>query len=181
MHLIYGQPLHPVEPPPRFRTVELPPAPQAAQSARDKPAASSNKQPSQPVAGPSTRPENATNGVPVQAGSSKRPASPPLAAGPPKKKVKESHQVNTPACAVCDQRPSHLLKSCPVVMQGSSRFVRRLHRGVFDVDECDRIANEIRRLEKDSKISQSTLETLRKLQIRYQQREELSHSGKANP
>ncbi|KAF7799325.1 hypothetical protein EIP86_010557 [Pleurotus ostreatoroseus] len=162
MHLIYGQPLHPVAPPARFRTVEIPPAPQPELYIRDKSTASVRMQPLPPVAGPSARQAAATNGVSAKAGPSKRPASPATVAGPPKKKAKETSRL--PACLVCGQPPAHALKSCPVVMQGSSR-----------------IEKEVRRLEKDSRVPRDMLETLRKLQIRYQQREQLSHSGSANP
>ena len=179
MHLIYGQPLHPVAPPARFRTVEIPPAPQPELYTRDRSTASVRMQPLPPVAGPSARQAAATNGVSAKAGPSKRPASPATVAGPPKKKAKETSRL--PACLVCGQPPAHALKSCPVVMQGSSRFVHRFCDGRFDINVIDRIEKEVRRLEKDSRVPRDMLETLRKLQIRYQQREQLSHSGSANP
>lgn len=141
MHLIYGQPLHPVDPPssrPEYRASGKESQPPVAQSHhRSKqtvhdPSNADNAFPmqvdsSQLVSGPSRLPVVPTQDVSAAAaGPSKRTTSPPPGVEPPKKRVKEAKakeakETATPPCVVCGRWPHHLLKACPAVAEGSER------------------------------------------------------------
>lgn len=53
------------------------------------------------------------------ASSSKRPVSPSANLPTKKKKIND----NDPVCVVCGQSPHHLVKDCPLVMEGPKAYV----------------------------------------------------------
>ncbi|KAJ3554645.1 hypothetical protein NM688_g2999 [Phlebia brevispora] len=149
MHLIYGQPLHPVDPPAKQRAMQQVSTvlyPQAASS-------SNNVQVSRPTPGPSSVPRKVDRPA-VQTGSSKRPASPSLPGRTSSKKVKGTPTADSLRCLLCGQLPSHSLKVCPVAAQGSQRLEK-----------------EIERLKRDASVSPGYLDVLNNFLIRLRQKE----------
>ena len=125
MHLIYGQPLHPVNPlpvqlraPQRSQASVPTPLPHVERSVATAP--QEGLKASGVLTNGSTPAPSKTQTPHVNAvaGPSKRPASPRPLLEPPKKKVKEH---STAPCVVCGRWPHHLLKACPAVAEGASR------------------------------------------------------------
>ncbi|KAF8078789.1 SNF2 family DNA-dependent ATPase [Lyophyllum atratum] len=142
IHLIAGQPLHPLR-----KSENVPPVTvqNSSSKAAYDPTASSRQQagPSNIAPGELTRPSVSSSITAVRqtanavAGPSKRPASPSAATadGPKLKKTKTS---STPAfslpCPVCERSPHHLVKHCPIVAQGPQSITRQIIRLESDPD-----------------------------------------------
>ncbi|KAI0094367.1 SNF2 family N-terminal domain-containing protein [Irpex rosettiformis] len=140
MSLIFGQPLHPVQ---NIRRS----IPQTTNGHISNPSSFVTTDGILARARPRPKAPPIPRSTPI-AGSSKRPASPPIGSGPPLKKVKEN---NATACVLCAQIPAHALKSCPLVKLGTRSIASEIQRLKTDPTRASVVEELVRLHSKHSK------------------------------
>ncbi|KAL0580814.1 hypothetical protein V5O48_001190 [Marasmius crinis-equi] len=136
LHLIRGQPLHPVKPVAPIAQLQVPPQPHQITSAS---------------AGPSKPAPNGYSRPSATKPSPKRPLSPTN--DNPAKKMKQQPTI----CGVCGNG-THILENCPVVQRGPTSTLNAIMK-LENVPGTAEITSELRRIHKKQKKLQKTRES----------------------